>query len=85
MIGGEKVKSALLERLSKEKPEHEQDEISEALRRGYSVRQIIKAMDTETNKTEARQGKIKYSSTHKSFEVPYTYETFTLLYRLMFN
>ena len=68
--------SALLERLSKEKPAHEQDEIGEALRRGYSVRQIVKAMDTEMNKTEARQGKIKYLSTHKSFEVPYTYETF---------
>ncbi|MBQ7241975.1 MAG: hypothetical protein IJS35_04240, partial [Firmicutes bacterium] len=64
--------SALLERLSKEKPAHEIDSIGEALRRGYSVQQIVKAMDTEMNKTEARQGKIKYSSTHKSFEVPYT-------------
>ena len=76
-------KGALLERLSKEKPAHEQDEIGEALRRGYSVQQIIKAMDTEMNKTEERQGKIKYSSTYKSFEVPYTYETFRMLCRLV--
>ena len=47
MIGGERVKSALLERLSKEKPENTKDEVEEALRRGYSLEQIIKAMAPE--------------------------------------
>ncbi len=76
------MKSALLERLSKEKPEHEQDEISEALRRGYSVRQIVKALTPEMKGTELRQGKIFYSGLRGTFEIPYTYEAFKLLCQL---
>lgn len=41
------MKSKLLERLSKEKPENTKDEVEEALRRGYSLEQIIKAMAPE--------------------------------------
>ena len=82
MIGGERVKSALLERLSKEKPEHKRDEIDEALRRGYSVRQIVKALTPEMKGTELRQGKIFYVGARGSFEIPYTYEAFRLLCQL---
>ena len=39
------MKSKLLERLSKEKPENNKDEIKEALKRGYSLEQIMKALD----------------------------------------
>ena len=35
------MKSKLLERLSKEKPENNKDEIKEALKRGYSLEQIV--------------------------------------------
>ena len=44
-------KSDLLDRLSKEKPEHDKDEIGEALRRGYSVRQIVQALVPAMSKT----------------------------------
>ena len=39
------MKSKLLERLSKEKPENNKDEIKEALKRGYSLEQIMKALE----------------------------------------
>ena len=78
-------KSDLLDRLSKEKPEHDKDEISEALRRGYSVRQIVQALTPAMSKTEPRQGKLVYTGRRGSFEVPYTCETFTMLCRLLFE
>lgn len=77
-----RMKSDLLKRLSKEKPEHDNDDIGEALRRGYSVRQIMKAMTPAMSETEPRQGKLRYSGQRGSFEVPYTYETFTMLCRI---
>ena len=77
------MKSKLLERLSKEKPENTKDEVEEALRRGYSLEQIIKAMAPEVI-SEPRQGKICYQSNARRFEIPYTYESFRLLCRLMF-
>ena len=79
------MKSDLLRLLSKEKPEHDTDEISEALRRGYSARQIIEAL-TKTPamlKTEPRQGKIWYQGEQGIFEVPYTYETFMMLCQIL--
>ncbi|MBQ3347468.1 MAG: hypothetical protein IJG39_10310 [Synergistaceae bacterium] len=79
------MKSELLERLSQEKPEHSKDEIREALKRGYSVKQIIQALTPEMSKTEIRQGKIWYSGMHETFEVPYTYETFNMLCRILFE
>ena len=79
------MKSALLERLSKEKPEHKKDDIVEALRRGYSVRQIIKALMPEMKEPEIRQGKIFYSGLKGTFEIPYTYEAFKMLCQLFFN
>ncbi|MBR0168402.1 MAG: hypothetical protein IJQ08_06995 [Synergistaceae bacterium] len=77
------MKSKLLERLSKEKPENTKDEVEETLRRGYSLEQIIKAMAPEVI-NEPRQGKICYQSNARRFEIPYTYESFRLLCRLMF-
>lgn len=77
--------SALLERLSKEKPAHEKDEIDEALRRGYSVKQIIRALTPEMKDTEVRQGKIFYSGNRGAFEMPYTYESFKMLCQLFFG
>ena len=80
-----KMKSELLERLSQEKPEHSKDEIREALKRGYSVKQIIQALTPEMSQTEIRQGKIWYSGMREAFEVPYTYETFNMLCRILFD
>lgn len=79
------MKSVLLERLSKEKPAHEVDEIGEALRRGYSMKQIIRAIKPEANPKEPRQGKIFYAGHRGTFEVPYTYENYLLLCRIMFE
>ena len=78
-------KSDLLDRLSNEKPEHDKDEIGEALRRGYSVRQIVQALTPAMSKTEPRQGKLFYIGQRGTVEMPYTYETFTMLCRLLFE
>ena len=79
------MKSDLLQVLSKEKPEHNTDEISEALRRGYSARQIIQALtkNPAMSKTEPRRGKIWYQRGAERFEVPYMYETFMMLCRIL--
>ena len=79
------MKSELLERLSKEKPAHKKDDIDEALRRGYSVRQIIKALNPGMKDTEIRQGKIFYAGYRGTFEMPYTYESFKMLCQLFFE
>ena len=79
------MKGELLSRLSKEKPENNSEEIEEALRRGYSIRQIMKVLQNEDFMTEPRKGILKYRWTNgearRELEVPYTYETFTMLYR----
>ena len=69
-------KGALLERLLKEKPAHEKDEIDEALRRGYSVKQIIRALTPEMEDTEVRQGKIFYSGLSSKLCMRFSYATF---------
>ena len=79
------MKSDLLKRLSREKPAHKADEISEALKLGYSVKQIVKAMNSELTQTEIRQGKIWYAGPKGRFDVPYTYETFQIFCRLLFE
>ena len=80
------MKSKLLERLSKEKPENKKDEIDEALRRGYSVKQIVQALTPEMQGTEIRQGKIFYSGLLRgTFEIPYTYEAFKMLCQIFFE
>ena len=79
------MKSKLLERLSKEKPKHKKDEIDEALRRGYSVKQIVQALTPEMKGTEIRQGKIFYSGLRGTFEIPYTYEAFKMLCQIFFE
>ena len=82
------MKGELLSRLSKEKPENNSEEIEEALRRGYSIRQIVKVLQNEDFTTEPRKWILKYRWTNgnrkEEFEVPYTYETFTMLCRKMF-
>ena len=85
MRGGEEMKTDLLSRLAQENPEHKPNDIDEALRRGYSIRQIMKAMNPAMSKTEPRQGKIWYSGRRGIFEVPYTYETLTILCQLLFD
>ncbi len=77
-------KSVLLERLSKEKPAHEQDEIGEALRRGYSVEQIIQAQAQQAHKPVIKNGYIEYTGEHGYLKIPYTYEAFKMLCRLLF-
>ena len=79
------MKSELLQRLSKEKPENNSDEIEEALRRGYSMRQIMRAMNSEMRKTEICKGILRFFSLRGEFEVPYTYETFMMLFQKIFD
>ena len=83
------MKSELLQRLSKEKPENNSDEIEEALRRGYSMRQIMKVLQTGIFETEPRKGILRYrwvtGERRKELEVPYTYETFMMLFQKIFD
>lgn len=77
------MKSALLERLSKEKPEHQNDEIGEALRRGYSWEQVFRAMPNDINNMTATKVYLKYSGIKGSLEIPFSYENYFLLCRLL--
>ena len=77
--------SALLERLSKEKPAHEIDEIGEALRRGYSWEQIFRAMPNDVPKGLSPKVFLKYSGVKGNIEIPFSYENYFLLCRLMFG
>ena len=83
------MKNELLQRLSKEKPENNSDEIEEALRRGYSMRQIMKVLQTGIFETEPRKGILRYrwvtGELRKELEVPYTYETFVMLFQKVFD
>ncbi len=77
------MKSELLERLSKEKPAHEKDEISEALKRGYSWEQVFRAMPNNPNYTTSSKVYLKYSGIKGSLEIPFSYENYFLLCRLL--
>ena len=83
------MKGELLSRLSKEKPENNSEEIEEALRRGYSIRQIMKVLQNQDFMIEPRKGILKYRWSNvnrkEEIEVPYTYETFTMLCRKIFD
>ena len=79
------MKGELLQRLSKEKPENNSEEIEEALRRGYSMNQIMRAMTPELGESEQRKGILKYHGQRGNIEVPYTRETFLMLYRVLIN
>ena len=83
------MKGELLQRLSKEKPENNSEEIEEALRRGYSMRQIVKILQTGMIETEPRKGILRYRWSNgerkKELEMPYTYETFTMLFQKIFD
>ena len=77
------MKSELLERLSKEKPVHERDEIDEALKRGYSWEQVFRAMPNDTSHITASKDYLKYSGIKGSLEIPFSYENYFLLCRLL--
>ena len=79
------MKGELLNRLSKEKPENNSEEIEEALRRGYSMKQIMRALSPELREGEERKGILKYQGQRGRIEVPYTQETFLMLYRVLIN
>ena len=78
------MKSDLLSRLLKEKPAHEGSKIDEALKRGYSMKQIMRALNPEMQ-TEERSGEIWCMCSRGQFHIPYTYESFKMLCRIFFD
>ena len=84
--GGEGSEKRVVGAAIEREPEHKTDEIGEALKRGYSAKQIIRALTSKISQTEIRRGKIWYSSPQKgTFEVPYTYENYVMLCRILFE
>lgn len=79
------MKRELLQRLSKEKPERKTDELTEALKQGYSWEQIFRAMADGKQKPLHNQVYLKYSGVKGCLEVPYTHENYVLLCRLLFE
>ena len=79
------MKGELLQRLSKEKPERRTDEMTEALKQGYSWEQIYQAMRDKTDSPKQNNIYLKYSGIRGNLEIPYSYENYILLCRLLFN
>ena len=73
------MKGELLKRLSKEKPERKTDELTEALKQGYSWEQIFRAKQIDMQKVFSDHIYLKYSGIKGNFEIPYSYENYILL------
>ena len=79
------MKSELLERLSQEKPEHKTDEIGEALKRGYSWEQIFRAMPNRKADSLSSRIILRYSGAKGQLEIPFSYENYFLMCRMLFD